>query len=253
MLKFFRRIRRKLIDEGNLKRYLIYAIGEILLVMIGILLALQVNNWNEKRKGIEHEIKLLTQLNSDLKLNLNEINNFYETTILRSQAKDSILFLLNNRTNNNEQLKVYLHEIPYAGGIFNNANTTYNSIESGGINVISNEILRSKITTMYEEEFRNIEERRKIEYDIITQHLKPIVHSKFVPSKIASKRFPLNNLEVLNYPGNPSELTNNQKFINALTELQEFTSLRRISQARLMEKIKELILEIDKEIEELKK
>lgn len=38
MLKFFRRIRRKLIEEGNLKRYLVYAIGEVLLVMIGILL-----------------------------------------------------------------------------------------------------------------------------------------------------------------------------------------------------------------------
>jgi len=51
MLKFFRKIRRKLINESNLKRYLIYAIGEILLVMIGILLALQVNNLNEEKKS----------------------------------------------------------------------------------------------------------------------------------------------------------------------------------------------------------
>ena len=50
MLKFFRRIRRKLLNEGSLRKYLVYAIGEILLVMVGILLALQVNNWNEGRK-----------------------------------------------------------------------------------------------------------------------------------------------------------------------------------------------------------
>jgi hypothetical protein len=50
MIKFFRRIRQKLINEGNLKRYLIYAIGEILLVVIGILIALQINNWNEGQK-----------------------------------------------------------------------------------------------------------------------------------------------------------------------------------------------------------
>jgi len=50
MIKFFRRIRQKLITEGSLSKYLIYAIGEILLVVIGILIALQINNWNEKQK-----------------------------------------------------------------------------------------------------------------------------------------------------------------------------------------------------------
>lgn len=45
MIKFFRRIRQKLVEEGNLKRYLIYAIGEILLVIIGILIALFINDW----------------------------------------------------------------------------------------------------------------------------------------------------------------------------------------------------------------
>lgn len=46
-MKFFHLIRKKLLDEGNLKRYLMYAIGEILLVVIGILIALQINNWNQ--------------------------------------------------------------------------------------------------------------------------------------------------------------------------------------------------------------
>lgn len=55
MIKFFRKIRHKLLSEGKLKNYLAYALGEILLVMIGILLALQLNNWNEERK---EQIKL---------------------------------------------------------------------------------------------------------------------------------------------------------------------------------------------------
>ncbi|WP_430412415.1 DUF6090 family protein [Kordia sp.] len=50
MLKFFRSIRQRLLKENKFKNYVLYAIGEILLVMIGILLALQVNNWNESRK-----------------------------------------------------------------------------------------------------------------------------------------------------------------------------------------------------------
>ena len=62
MIKFFRKIRHKLLNEGRLKKYLIYAIGEILLVMIGILLALQVNNWNEKNKKKEIQLAQLSDL-----------------------------------------------------------------------------------------------------------------------------------------------------------------------------------------------
>ncbi len=60
MLKIFRRARQKLIHENKISSYLLYAIGEIALVMIGILLALQVNNWNEERK-------IKNELNSILK------------------------------------------------------------------------------------------------------------------------------------------------------------------------------------------
>ena len=55
MIKFFRRIRQGLITENKFSKYLIYAIGEIVLVVIGILIALQINNWNENRK---QQIKL---------------------------------------------------------------------------------------------------------------------------------------------------------------------------------------------------
>jgi hypothetical protein len=50
MIKFFRRIRQNLLSEGKTGKYLKYAIGEIILVVLGILIALQINNWNEKRK-----------------------------------------------------------------------------------------------------------------------------------------------------------------------------------------------------------
>lgn len=50
MIKFFRKIRKNMIKENRTSKYLVYAIGEIVLVVIGILIALQVNNWNEERK-----------------------------------------------------------------------------------------------------------------------------------------------------------------------------------------------------------
>ncbi|WP_445386531.1 DUF6090 family protein [Robiginitalea sp. IMCC44478] len=66
MIAFFRRIRQQLIFKNHLSRYLLYAIGEIALVMIGILLALQVNNWNEERKQKQEEQVLLANLLKDL-------------------------------------------------------------------------------------------------------------------------------------------------------------------------------------------
>ena len=82
MLKFFRRIRKKLLNEGSVNKYLIYAIGEILLVMIGILLALQVNNWNEKQKLKE----VRSQLIQDLKIELIIAHERIEPTIELGEA-----------------------------------------------------------------------------------------------------------------------------------------------------------------------
>ncbi len=61
MINFFRKIRKKLADDNKPMKYMRYAIGEILLVVIGILIALSINNWNEKRKLQIEEIKILNE------------------------------------------------------------------------------------------------------------------------------------------------------------------------------------------------
>lgn len=68
MIKFFRKIRQNLLSEGKTGKYFKYALGEIILVVIGILIALQINNWNENRK---EQVILNASLNS-LRLNLKE-------------------------------------------------------------------------------------------------------------------------------------------------------------------------------------
>ncbi len=69
MLKFFRRIRQKLLSENKFSKYILYAIGEIILVVIGILIALQINNWNEARKNVKKEINYLNHLIDELETN----------------------------------------------------------------------------------------------------------------------------------------------------------------------------------------
>jgi Family of unknown function (DUF6090) len=67
MIKFFRKIRKSTLKEGKTINYLKYAIGEIVLVVIGILIALQINNWNETRKQHKTEKEFITSVKNDLK------------------------------------------------------------------------------------------------------------------------------------------------------------------------------------------
>ncbi|MEJ2003985.1 MAG: DUF6090 family protein [Cyclobacteriaceae bacterium] len=77
--------------ENKFNKYLLYAIGEIVLVVIGILLALQINNWNEKRKIKTAEIEILQNLKTELNSNLTELREINERH--RNELKDGIYLL----------------------------------------------------------------------------------------------------------------------------------------------------------------
>lgn len=84
MIKFFRKTRQNLLSRGKTGRYLKYAIGEILLVVLGILIALQINNWNEKRQNKLKVENLLQKIQRDIEYDLDEIlaiTEFYATKI----------------------------------------------------------------------------------------------------------------------------------------------------------------------------
>lgn len=73
MIKFFREIRQQLLSENQFSKYLLYAIGEIVLVVIGILVALQIDDWNENRKENLVENELIEVLITDLESRKAEI------------------------------------------------------------------------------------------------------------------------------------------------------------------------------------
>jgi len=75
MIKFFRNIRKNLVKAGKTTKYFKYAIGEIVLVVVGILIALQINNWNEVKKIKTLETKILKELHNNLILDIDEIHN----------------------------------------------------------------------------------------------------------------------------------------------------------------------------------
>jgi len=97
MIKFFRRIRKRLLTENKFSKYLIYAIGEIALVMIGILLALQVNNWNENRKDSIYKEQLVNNLILELHKAKSELTSSIQHA--EKSVKSGDLFLKIDMTN----------------------------------------------------------------------------------------------------------------------------------------------------------
>ena len=98
MIKFFRKIRQNLLTENKTGKYFKYAIGEIVLVMIGILLALQVSNWNQERKDRISERKLLDNIHRDFiqnKVSFDSVKAIHYRG-LDALEKLVVLFPLNN-------------------------------------------------------------------------------------------------------------------------------------------------------------
>ncbi|WCO03571.1 DUF6090 family protein [Psychroserpens ponticola] len=95
MIKFFRKIRQNLLMENKTGKYFKYAIGEIILVVIGILIALSINNWNEDRKAKTYEEQVYTQIYKDIKadsLNLSLVIKYYKQkdTLMNRILYDSV-------------------------------------------------------------------------------------------------------------------------------------------------------------------
>ena len=70
MIKFFRKIRQKTLTENKFGKYLTYAIGEIILVVIGILIALQINNWNINKSNLKESNEFVARLKAEVKSNI---------------------------------------------------------------------------------------------------------------------------------------------------------------------------------------
>ena len=155
MIKFFRKIRQRLLSENKTGKYLKYAIGEIVLVVIGILIALSINNWNEGRKDQSQELKYLIGIKSDLEVDFVRI----EVAIHRYNRKISELYFLDSTFNllrNFTPIKYSINEISVRSIINRNAGfrltlSSYIRLTSNAIaGLIRNDLLLQTIQELYE-------------------------------------------------------------------------------------------------------
>ena len=164
MIKFFRKIRQNLLMENKTGRYFKYAIGEIVLVVIGILIALQINNWNEQNKIDSEEKILIAGLIQNIDEDIKNLESVQQSDSIFIVANKMILTAFKDDTlkNNTAQLSFY----GYSGSFtprFNPTQTVFNQMEfSGKLNYISKDSILNKIQLYYDE----VEKSMKIQENI---------------------------------------------------------------------------------------
>ena len=216
MIKFFRKIRQRLLAENKFSKYLLYAIGEIVLVVIGILIALQINNWNEQRKQQKIEQDYLLSLQSEFNTNMDKINFSIaenETIIkgvngLLNLFDNEVLDTVSNKYLNQSFRSVFGNQMKFrpSTGVLNDI------ISSGNLNIIKNQKLRQRLASFESSsEFFKLQENNTL---AVKENLKSIIYKEGSVRKLAE--------ELLNHhPNSISENINNKLLFNSV-ELENY-------------------------------
>jgi len=130
---------------------MLYAIGEIILVVIGILIALQINNWNEERKERIKERKIITELIENMEFNHNNFEDFINGGQGYDRASDYVISILNKERVYSDTLDNVLNLAIQRRGGFSYSKIGYESLKNIGFDIILNDSLRKSIITIYEE------------------------------------------------------------------------------------------------------
>ena len=152
MIKFFRKIRYHIMEKNKTGKYLKYAIGEIVLVVIGILIALQINTWNEFRKERKIEKELLAELHFTIKNNHKALEGGLERWQYTIDAIELILQVIDEKRPYHDSLAYQFYEAHRKRG--NNLNSLnfsgYKALENKGFNIITNRNLREGIINLFD-------------------------------------------------------------------------------------------------------
>ena len=150
MIRFFRKIRLKRLSNGKVGKYLLYAVGEIALVMIGILLALQVNNWNEKNKSLNRQTEYLQQIHSEMLSNLESVRGEQKKMDGILDGLRSFVSLCGNNAEDvseEELANVWGSVFSKSAGYKYENGVLLGLLSSGGIKEFVNDSIRNKLTS----------------------------------------------------------------------------------------------------------
>ncbi len=236
MINFFRRIRKKLADDNKPWKYTRYAIGEIFLVVVGILIALQINNWNENRKLKQFEYSILRDIETSMELNFYQLDMCLNANKKAIISADLILKHLDENLPYNDSLDFHFSRaLEWCSPVFNNAG--YESLKTYGVNLVTNDTIREELA-IYDAGWMEVLAQRQEEYFFISA------------SPVLTELFEIVAMRARMKPFDYEQLRNSNKFISILKTSKQ----NRKEQIRWHEQWRQSFVSLDKMIKtELKK
>ena len=184
MIKFFRKIRQNLLNEGKTSKYFKYAIGEIILVVIGILIALQVSNWNKQNENRKLEKRYISELMLDLQQDSIFISESIQRSYQQMLSKSKLTEYFEGQQFTEDSLVAYFSSQWKPVPKFNPITTTLDELKStGNIRVIQNSSIRRKILETYNyytTHINNTQERYHIQQNALLNLVMSKVPNIFV-------------------------------------------------------------------------
>lgn len=266
MIKFFRRLRQKYLAENKITNYIFYAIGEIVLVVIGILLALQINNWNQEKQNRKQEQQILSQLLEEYNSNLDQIES---KIAIRNDILSSALNLLrytkmDPENVNVDSLDIDLFVLSIRPTFDPELSVTNELINSGKLYFLQNLELRKRVSAfssslseLIEEEvaITNLTEERLIPF-LIENYQIGGMQMVLVNDNSLRAKFTMGNLkeydslEDLAPPADFRPLLEHPDFQDYLFQMISYNVYTNEQSDGVKNKILEIITMVEKEIEE---
>jgi hypothetical protein len=177
MITLFRKFRQRLLTENKFSKYTLYAIGEIILVVIGILIALQINNTNDLRKLRVKEVHYLKNIKSDLQINILELDRYIETRTQCIQAANNILEHFEGKPITDPSAFNALGISIYSWQKFYQSNNTFQELlNSGNLAIISKDSIKNMLLNIESLYKKMKSEEDHFRYDTEVLIYEPLYH-----------------------------------------------------------------------------
>ena len=180
MIKFFRRIRQQLVIQNRLTKYLLYALGEIVLVVIGILIALQINSWHQGNQRMAQEKILLGQLRLELLEIYEDVYSDHHELTLGERSHFELLEAMENDMPYVDSMAFDFYFIKLEEYVYPNT-AAYDKIKELGLDIITSDTLRKEIQLLYDHVLPRISKSNSFTRNI-DEYLDPYFVDHFRPN-----------------------------------------------------------------------